>query len=1202
MKRLILLIILLLLPVQVWGAAYHVSTTGSNTFPYDTPAKGATTVKTVIDAIKASSSGGGDTIVIGAGTFSSDNDYFYLNDVDCSNLTVLGAGKDLTNISTSAGANLNVVAGTDTAPGLIMSDMTLTVNAAAKRAMLKTANSGTWNLSRMKFVSGPSHANQLLFLQGDITNIDHCDFLVTYSGNGYPIYMTGDSSGTISYCLSQAKADQLYGNYWSFAQTGSVNVFNCNILDSSNYGVLMNNASGTLILRNNIIQGGLLTRNATITRAAGTLFESNNLIISSWQNGDGLFASGFTPDATDVLTALPEWKSYSRAGYIIPCVDDSGNFPYAQAVAGLLTDKGFKGTFFLNRYKTYALRATDNGWNTSDDAALRTMVTDGTMEVAIHSAAHSDMTLTDDATIWTVGTGSVTMARTGGTDGNGLITYSGGGTVDQFRIKTLATIKLELNALGANLSDGAIYNSGECTTNKIQDTALGEVIKEAAAGTTSIALYVDTTVANGGLYKAEMADPKAWLADTIINGEGNVTDPQTGATYVCNSFASPYNAWNAAGATAASNAGFIGARGNMDFSWTTHINPQRVYCISSNWLVGADETATRRNARAIAFAAMQNGLVIAVLSHDTGETSLTDWGYILDEWSKLPGSSLNVTSMQLVAKAIVSSGSWTNNGDGTWSRTFTDVSDFHLQSTSPAIDAAADLCGILGTATDFDGMPVCAAGAYVGEGIDSEIGAYEYLSTLPQEPLTVTAVDPGDGSQNVLLCLSLGVWFSANLDHNTITNDNVFVTDPMGSRQSCTLYSDANSLYIYLNNPLAPETTYTIHVTTAVKDIAGESLGSEFTSSFTTAGVILTVTSFTIDNGAAGTTSRNVTLNSTCTGEPVYYMASEAPDFAGAMWQTYSAAPNFALSFGYGSKTVHFKVKNACGESAAVSDTIELQPVPPRVISFSINNGAASTTSQNVILSNTCTENPTHYMASESANFTGAGWNLYSASPSLTLSPGIGVKTVYFKVKNSAGESTPLSSTITLNASLTVTNPGATEIWPIGSTQTIRWTSNGVTGYVKIELSRDGGASWATLLFMTPNDGVQSWKVTGPATTQAMIRIKSMSNPNIFGISGATFTIGGGTITVTAPNGGEAWIIGSTRAITWTSSGITGYVKIELSRNGGTSWTTLLSGTFNDGLQSWRVTRPATTQALIRITSLSDSGAVDTSNSNFSIQ
>ena len=86
---------------------------------------------------------------------------------------------------------------------------------------------------------------------------------------------------------------------------------------------------------------------------------------------------------------------------------------------------------------------------------------------------------------------------------------------------------------------------------------------------------------------------------------------------------------------------------------------------------------------------------------------------------------------------------------------------------------------------------------------------------------------------------------------------------------------------------------------------------------------------------------------------------------------------------------------------------------------FSINSGASRTTSKSVTLNNTATGSPTYYMASESSSFSGASWQTYSTAPSFTLSSGNATKTVYFKVKNSAGESAVVSDSITLNETST---------------------------------------------------------------------------------------------------------------------------------------------------------------------------------------
>ena len=89
---------------------------------------------------------------------------------------------------------------------------------------------------------------------------------------------------------------------------------------------------------------------------------------------------------------------------------------------------------------------------------------------------------------------------------------------------------------------------------------------------------------------------------------------------------------------------------------------------------------------------------------------------------------------------------------------------------------------------------------------------------------------------------------------------------------------------------------------------------------------------------------------------------------------------------------------------------------------------------------------------------------------------------------------------------ITVTSPNGGEIWTTGSRQYITWDFVGVNGYVSIELSTDGGAQWNTLAYLTYNDGSYAWTVTNVAT-HARIKVVSLSDTSVFGISNATFTI-----------------------------------------------------------------------------------------------
>ena len=92
------------------------------------------------------------------------------------------------------------------------------------------------------------------------------------------------------------------------------------------------------------------------------------------------------------------------------------------------------------------------------------------------------------------------------------------------------------------------------------------------------------------------------------------------------------------------------------------------------------------------------------------------------------------------------------------------------------------------------------------------------------------------------------------------------------------------------------------------------------------------------------------------------------------------------------------------------------------------------------------------------------------------------------------------------------------------------------------------------------------------------------------------------SITVTSPNGGENWQVGSSHYITWSSSGNPGsYVKIDYSTNGGLSWSTITNSTSNDGSYNWTVPNAPTASAKVRVTSTSNIFYTDTSNSNVTI-
>jgi lysophospholipase L1-like esterase len=92
-------------------------------------------------------------------------------------------------------------------------------------------------------------------------------------------------------------------------------------------------------------------------------------------------------------------------------------------------------------------------------------------------------------------------------------------------------------------------------------------------------------------------------------------------------------------------------------------------------------------------------------------------------------------------------------------------------------------------------------------------------------------------------------------------------------------------------------------------------------------------------------------------------------------------------------------------------------------------------------------------------------------------------------------------------------------------------------------------------------------------------------------------------LTLTAPNGGESWQANSTHDIIWTSQGSVGDVRIELSTDGGSTYSDIASSTPNDGSYSWPIPylSPTGSNCFVRISEASDGTPSDTSDSAFTV-
>jgi hypothetical protein len=188
--------------------------------------------------------------------------------------------------------------------------------------------------------------------------------------------------------------------------------------------------------------------------------------------------------------------------------------------------------------------------------------------------------------------------------------------------------------------------------------------------------------------------------------------------------------------------------------------------------------------------------------------------------------------------------------------------------------------------------------------------------------------------------------------------------------------------------------------------------------------------------------------------------------------------------------------------------------------------------------------------------------------------------------------------------SFTLTAPNGGEKWPIGSTQAITWSKTGSIANAKLEYSTDGGTTYPNVIIATTPaaDLSYNWTIPDDATLTARVKITDVSDSTVFDTSDADFKIHG-TFNITAPNGGEVWVVGESRDITWTTNGSIANVKLEYSVDGGTTYpNTIISSTTNTGSYSWTVPDEIGTTLRVKITDVNDPDATDTSDANFKIR
>jgi len=489
------------------------------------------------------------------------------------------------------------------------------------------------------------------------------------------------------YCLLR---DSNANGLNSFAST--VYLKNCLVIGARDDGVLADGDGAVVDLKNTLViaNGGGV---AGSTYGGGGLNAANGGTINySYSNITG---NGYRPDwnvrgatggSNNQLQTLPRMERPMKdAAFFTITVDDAG-YAYAQAAAAAIEPYGGRLTFFV----------IPSLIDAAGETALAALATAG-HEIAVHSWSHAGLTITEIFEVTSTNTAptvDVDVPTTTITlwcdEVANRVTFNWSGN------KTIGDLKI------------AVAGKGWTVTNKSTVADALRLACLADSGGAQAAPYTtapDVSSPNYAFWYQEVIVAQDWIE--------NITGirPKT--------MAYPYGYTNAALQTWLKNQGFEGARWTNDIMQTLSsieiYNNRNVYDLKGD----GSEAQTKASARHHYELCKQTARMLCFYVHNTGDLSVAQWGWFAQELAAC-GAQLQTFGSYVSAVRA----SHTPSGDGlTYTKTYPDVSNFHLTPASPCINAGFSV----GLDEDIEGTPAPQAAVY-------DIGPYEFLMTTPATP------------------------------------------------------------------------------------------------------------------------------------------------------------------------------------------------------------------------------------------------------------------------------------------------------------------------------------------------------------------------------------------------------------------------------------------------------------------------------------
>ncbi|HOM66186.1 MAG TPA: T9SS type A sorting domain-containing protein [Ignavibacteriales bacterium] len=174
---------------------------------------------------------------------------------------------------------------------------------------------------------------------------------------------------------------------------------------------------------------------------------------------------------------------------------------------------------------------------------------------------------------------------------------------------------------------------------------------------------------------------------------------------------------------------------------------------------------------------------------------------------------------------------------------------------------------------------------------------------------------------------------------------------------------------------------------------------------------------------------------------------------------------------------------------------------------------------------------------------------------------------------------------------LRLLKPVGNEAYMYDSLVNIQWTASVNIQNVKLQYRISDASSWVDITGASANLGVyNSWKAPLSASNFYKVRIIDSVSNEVYDSTAAYFKVG--NINITTNLTGTSIQVGKELTINWTNTNNINTVKIELSTNGGSGWSTLTSNYVtgaNGGSYTFTVPNNVTNNAIIKVSDQNNS-------------